>query len=147
MTNNTNQNLNGVDAKLNSSEQQTISRIVKALPEDTVSMAWRSSLNEQLLAVAAKQRKKQRMLWFIRPALGLSLATVLAVVVMFHPVDKQVPIQPDHSVESAILSDHHNSVLMNEVSSTGLNANEVNSEVNPDDPTDEMWSEPDAHGL
>ena len=73
------------DAKLNSAGQMAIRSMIQALPEEPVSMAWRSALNEQLLASAAKQRKKRRLLWFASPAAGLTLVTALAFVVMFQP--------------------------------------------------------------
>ena len=141
------QEVSQIDEKLSSVGQQAIKGMVKSLPEDTLSMAWRSSLNEKLLEAAAKKRKKQRLVWVLRPALGLSLACALAVVVMFQPLGhKSMPV-PDRGLESAIMSDHHNSVLLNEVSSAGLNANEVTSEVNPEDPDDGLWNDSDVQGL
>jgi len=135
------------DDKLDSIGQQAVRKIVQALPEDAPSMAWRSSLNERLMEVAAKKQKKKRIAWIVRPALGLSLATVLAVVVMFHPFARKPISTVDRGIESAIMSDHHDSVILNEVSSTGLNANEVTTDANPEDPDDGLWSDADAQSL
>ena len=136
------------DAKLNSSGQQAIREMVRALPEEPLSMAWRSSLNEQLLVVAAKQQKKKRIMWFARPAAGgLSLAMCFALVMLFHSSAPKPADVPSQSIESAILSDHHTSVLLGEVSNTGLNMNEVTSEANPSDPEDGQWTEADVESL
>ena len=136
-----------MDSKLESEGQLAISKMVQSLPDEPLSMAWRSSLNEKLLETAAKKRKKQRLAWVLRPALGLGLASVLAVVVMFQPHAPRTSPVADKSLESAILTDHHNSVLFNEVSSAGLNANEVTSEANPQEPEDGLWNDSDVQGL
>jgi len=135
------------DAKLNSTGQQAIRDMVRALPDESVSMTWRSSLNEQLLVLAAKQQKKRRILWFARPAAGLSLAMGLALVLMFMPSAHQTVKAPDRGIESAILSDHRSSALLNEVSSAGLNLTEVTTEANTSDPDDGQWSAADVESL
>ena len=136
-----------MDSRLDSAGQQTISKMVQSLPDDTLSMAWRSSLNERLMETAVKKRKKQRLAWVLRPALGLGLASVLAVVVMFQPRMHQTNPVADRGLETAILADHHNSVIFNEVSSAGLNANEVTTEANPQEPEDGLWNDSDVQGL
>jgi len=143
-----NANDKGVDeAKLNSAGQLTVRNLVRALPEDTVSMAWRSSLNEQLLTLAAKRQKKRRFMWFATPTLGISMVTALAFVIMIHPAPRHTVGLPDRGIESAILSDHHTSTLSNEVSTAGLNLNEATSDANESDPDDGVWSEADVESL
>ena len=117
------------------------------MPEDTLSMAWRSSLNEKLLQNSVEKKRKQRLAWVLRPAMGLGLACLLTVVVMFQPIGRHGVAIPDKGLEAAILSDHHNSVLQNEVSSAGLNANEVVSEANSEEPEDGIWNDADVQGL
>jgi hypothetical protein len=147
MVNKKSQNSGMNDEMLDSVGQQAVRKIVQALPEDSLSMAWRSSLNERLVVAVAQKQKKKRMAWIVRPALGLSLATVFALIVMFQPSWRRSMATPDRGIESAIMSDHHNSVLLNDVGNAGLNANEVTSEANPEDPDDDMWSDADAQSL
>lgn len=135
------------DAQLNSSGQVAVRNLVRALPEETVSMAWRSSLNEQLLTLAAKKQKKRRLLWFATPTLGVSLVTGLAFVLMFHPAPHHPINVQDRGIESAILNDHHSSTLSNEVSTAGLNLNESATDANESDPEDGVWSEADVESI
>src|SRR5690606_38106834 len=70
------------DAKLTSPGQEKIREIVSGLPVDSLSMAWRSSLNEQLRQTATVARKRRRFQLLMRPAVGLAAAGALAVVAM-----------------------------------------------------------------
>lgn len=135
------------DARLNSTGQQAVQKLIRSLPEDSLSMAWRSSLNEQLLTVASTQRKKRRFLWIVRPACGLSLACVFALVVMFQPRVHHSTTVPDRGIETAIMSDHHYSSVMNEVSGAGLSLNEITNDANTEDPDVDQWNESDVQGL
>lgn len=135
------------ESRLGSPGQLAIRGMVKSLPEETVSMTWRSSLNEQLLLVAAKRQKKRRLLWFATPALGVSMVTALAFVLMIHPAPNQTITLPDRGIESAILDDHHNSTLSNEVSTAGLNLNEATSYADEDDSKDGIGGGVDSESL
>jgi hypothetical protein len=135
------------DSQLNSASQMAVRNLVRALPEETVSMAWRSSLNEQLHTLAVKKQKKRRLLWFATPTVGISLVTALAFVLMFQPAPHHPISVPDRGIESAILSDHHSSTLSNEVSTAGLNFNEASSDANDADPEDGVWSEDDVESI
>ena len=59
-----------------------VSQTVRELPEDSVSLAWRSQLNERLFAEAGAKHHVARRSWVWRPALGLGLAGALARVVV-----------------------------------------------------------------
>lgn len=135
------------DAKLNSDAQLAIRRVVSSLPDEPVSMAWRSGLNEQLFTMAARQQRKKRILWFASPIAGVSLAMALALVMVFRPISHSPAGVPDRGVESAILSDHHASTLSNELSAAGLNLNEVTTDANDtDSPADDRTGD-DAESL
>ncbi|MDR3689144.1 MAG: hypothetical protein P4L46_07170 [Fimbriimonas sp.] len=139
--------MNSVDDMIESPEQHSVRKLVQALPEESLSLAWRSSLNEKLLETAAAKKRRNRLNWILRPALGLGLASVLAVIVLFHPSQAPKSSTPDRGIESAIVSDHRASVLLGEVSSAGLNVNEVASEANPQEPDDGLWTDSDVQGL
>ena len=135
------------DMKLTSPGQEIVRSIVKSLPEEPLSMAWRSSLNEQLLLIAAKQKRRKRLLWVASPIAGFSFAMALAFVVMFNPSRSIRNTSSVPGIESAIISDHHSSSITNEVSAAGLNLNEVNSDANQFDPQDGIWNESDVESL
>ena len=135
------------DSQLNTPPQLAIQSAVRLLPDEPLSMAWRSSLNEQLLLVAAKQRKKRRLFWVASPLAGVSLATAMAVIVLIHPTIHAPKVVPTQSLETAILSDHHKSALSNDVTSAGLNLNEVTSDANSSPPEDGVWTEADVESL
>ncbi len=132
---------------LNSVSQMAVRGVVQALPEEQVNMTWRSSLNEQLLLMAAQQRRKRRMWWYMSPVAGFSVAVGLAFFVLFQPSKISPSVIPDRGIESAIFSDHHNSVISNEVANAGLNDNEVANVANTQDPQDGVWSESDVESL
>lgn len=121
-----------MDERLDGAAQQAMRAVVKGLPEDTLSMTWRSSLNERLLAEAATQQKQKRVRWFLRPALGLGLACTLAVVTLFrissgpmsvsHPTGKQ-----EQTVEAALVNLHRQSTWASDVAGVGLSPVEANS--------------------
>jgi hypothetical protein len=135
------------EAQLNNAGQLAIRNLVRSLPEEPVSMAWRSSLNEQLLVMAAKKQKRRKLLWFATPTLGISMVTALAFVLMIHPTNRPAIVLPDRGIESAILSDHHSSTLSNEVSTAGLNLNEATAYADESDSDDSGLSQADNDGI
>lgn len=110
------------DAQLSSRSQVMMSSLVKKLPEDSPSMAWRSQLNEKIRAEAAKKAKAAKVRWFWSSSAGFGLATALAFVVLIPrgagPVS---PHDPSSSLESRLLSIHTESRALSSVSGTGVN--------------------------
>lgn len=74
-------NLNNLDEKLERTEEMR--GLVRSLPEETVSLQWRSELNERLLMEAA-QPKRSWFAWAWRPMAGLAAAAAITAVVMFN---------------------------------------------------------------
>lgn len=135
------------ESKLNSSGQQTIRNLVSSLPDEPLSMAWRSSLNEQVRLMAAKKQKRRRLFWVASPIAGLSLTGALAFIVMIQPFSHKPIAIPDRGLETAILKDHHNSTLGSEMTSAGLNLTEVTTDANESDPDEGVWNEADVQSL
>ena len=52
MKENRNIDMNDLDRKLSSPDQLWVSKAVSAMPEDDLSMAWRSQLNSKIVALA-----------------------------------------------------------------------------------------------
>jgi len=147
-------NYDPMDEKLESVSQQAMRSVVKGMPEDALSMAWRSSLNEKLLLEAATKQKRRRINWFLRPALGLGLACTLAVVMVFHGQGGAAKFRPaagSNGLEAALVNVHQQSTLASEVAGVGLSPVEMvaygpssRSELATPAPN---WSEADLDSL
>ena len=134
------------DRMLESDGQQQVRQLVSGLPEDTLSMAWRSSLNEKLMQNAKQNRRRQLLTWTLRPALGLGLAGIFAFVVMFRAstVSEPAPVHKTNQLEAALVHDHEQNLLMSDVAGVGLNP----IESRPTQSTEsDAWSEVDFESL
>jgi hypothetical protein len=127
------------DAMLDSSEQQFVRDAVKSLSEDSLSLSWRSALNERLLQESAARRKRERFLWFLKPAFGLGLAGALALVTVIglsvpRPSASSHGSMTSSRVEAAIVSDYRQSAAVTDIVGSGLNPLESTptSTDNPD---------------
>jgi len=118
-----------VDAKLESSASQLMGRLVQDLPEDVPSMAWRSQLNERLLAEANVKPRKSVWNWMLKPALGVSMATALALVVIVKFQPAEAPTAG--GLESELLAAHQAESRLANVTGVGLSVGEIDSYANP----------------
>lgn len=93
-----------LDAELNSAEQVRIANIVRSLPQDEMSLAWRSDLNSKLAASAAPPKPSlARLVW--RPVAGLAIASVLTfAIVVSRPQSSEIAVRTE--LESAIGGAH-----------------------------------------
>jgi hypothetical protein len=142
---------NDVDDKLNSGAQRMVARAVASLPEETVSMVWRSDLNEALRATAAKSKRRRFMFNFVSPIAGLGFACALALIVpmsLSHshrhivPVASQSDSAPISSsnLEADLIRVHQDDVRISDVTGAGLNPTEVVS-VPQSDATDDDYED------
>jgi len=97
-----------LDERLASAAQTEMRKVVKALPEDGLSLAWRSSLNERLMKTAVRQRRKQILGWIVKPAFGLAVAGALSVVLFTRQLAPQSSSFTSTSggIEASIVSAH-----------------------------------------
>lgn len=105
-----------LDACLSDESTKGVRRWVRSLPEDEPSLAWRSGLNERLLA----QRPAARRPWFLHPAWSVAAAGVLAVVFW---ATRMQPVQGTASgvsLEAALVSTHRDSVRASEIAGVGM---------------------------
>jgi len=146
-------NYDPMDEKLESASQQAMRAVVKGLPDDTLSMTWRSSLNEKLLAEVAAQPKRRRTVWFLRPALGLGLACTLAVVVIFRGTTGAPNAQSTagtEGLEAALVSVHRQATLDSEVAGVGVSPLEMvsyGSSASSPISAPPQWTEADLDSL
>lgn len=137
--------MNPIDEKLNSFSQAKIAEAVRSLPDEELSMAWRSGLNSRILEGAASQRKKRlRMNFLWKPAFGLSLACTLAVTVIFRSPAKT--IQAGDSIEIALLRHHQEAALPFDMASFGLSPIEATNSESTISSVKE-WTETDLESL
>jgi hypothetical protein len=116
-----------IDDALVGPGQEAVRAAVKALPDDTLSMSWRSALNEKLVAEAAARRRRARISWFIRPALGLGLAGTLAVLMLVRAPQPAAPrlSASGDALEAALVSTHRQSAFAWDVAGVGLSPIDV----------------------
>jgi hypothetical protein len=137
-----------LDQKLAAPSQTAVQKVIQALPEETVSMAWRSSLNEELLSVAKARRKSDVIrTWLMRPLAGLALAGALSAVVFLRtPHRAPVATTKAPAVEAALIAAHEEAASYGEVTGTGLSPVEVAYDTSRP-VTDIEWSELDVESL
>lgn len=100
--------------------------LMREIPQDQVSMAWRSQLNERLLSLGARQKAASRWMGIWRPVMGLGLAGALALVFVSQrvPTHAQTPRKPAN-LEAALLEIHADSVSYTQIAGAGLAPHEA----------------------
>lgn len=123
--------MSSIDEGLLSGSQQTVARLVHALPEEMPSMVWRSSLNEAVLKEAGRIKRRRRIVWFGSPVLGFGLACALAAVVMIRPMSTRTAGEDmvavtftGSSVEASLFDVHRDDVRALDLDGPGLAAAE-----------------------
>jgi hypothetical protein len=106
--------LRDLDARLEA--QDAVRHVVASLADDEPSLAWRSALNERLLGVAP--RPKRRAPWrLLAPASGLAAAAIVAtlawLVVTGGPTRTAAP---HDSLEAQLLQAHDHGAAMLDLS-------------------------------
>ena len=109
------------DTKLESPGQVQMSRLVGGLPEDSLSLAWRSQMNEKLMVAAKATQRKKRLGWVLKPAFGLACASALAVLVTFRTDPMPTSFHSTGALEAAIVQKHVDNVEYSDMVGAGLN--------------------------
>jgi hypothetical protein len=108
------------DSRLDTPSQDAMRKLVSNLPEESLSMAWRSSLNEKLLAEAAPARKRRGYLWFLRPVVAVAAG---AAMISLYMVQETAPPGPvaESSMERSLVQDHRQNLAILDIVGAGLN--------------------------
>jgi hypothetical protein len=121
-----------IDERLNTSQQATVAKAVALLPDEQVSMVWRSDLNQVLRAKSQANKKRKFFVNFLSPVAGLGVACALAVVVLISPPQTHQSITPasqptlsPSSLEASLVRFHQDDVRSADVAGTGLNPTEA----------------------
>lgn len=110
-----------LEAGLASQAQQSAAQMVGRLPEESVSLAWRSSLNEKLRAQQAKRQRRERVFWVLRPASALAVAaTVFGVYLGGNPRPVATVERPN--IEVYMVEAHRQTETVSLVSASGMGA-------------------------
>jgi len=134
-----------LDALLRTQTQQAIQKAVRSLPEENLSLAWRSSLNERLRAAKPEPRWKARLKGTWRPALGLALASCLAITLTLrNPISH--PVVANSSLEASLVATYDDTANSETVAGPGLAIHEVNDTTSNTDSSSD-WSESDLNSL
>jgi hypothetical protein len=130
------------ESKLNSDSQQKVAMLIKSLPEDNLSMAWRSSLNMKLMD-AQNAKKKQRFTKRIF-AWGSSLSAGVAATAYFILLANAPPVAPSNSrtesvaFASELVKTHQESIVLASVSGTGSSIHDTSLTEDSYSPVDEL---------
>jgi hypothetical protein len=135
---------NDLNEKLNSPAQSQLRKLVRDLPEDVPSMAWRSELNEKLRAMS-DQPVARRTPWWMRFGFAGAATTAVVALIVIGPWRAQSAV-PSGSLELAILLEHRDYAVLGEVSGTGLLPNEA-VRATESSPNSFQWSEEDLYSL
>lgn len=131
------------ESHLNSANQQRIASLVHSLPDEELSLSWRSQLNVKLIAsLEAKQRKKKTLKFFTWGT-SLSCGTAILAVVFMMPSKTPSIVAPvanndSHGFASELVQAHQESVVLASVSGLGSSNHETSISEDIFDPQDEL---------
>ncbi len=130
-------------------EELKVARVVKAIPEEVPSMAWRSALNERVLD-AAKRKQKRRLwarIWVPMASVGSAgaVATIALAVWFGGSTPTETPNGPT-SLEASMVAVHRENVHFADIAGPGLSeADAVPSKRT--DGGEVQWEEGDLEAL
>lgn len=134
-----------LDERLASAGQTQVRELVKGLADETPSMAWRSGLNEQILAMAAAKQKKRNLFgWVWKPAVGLALAGALAGVFLIRTQPETQPTAARPALEARLVMAHQDAVWSQDAAGAGLSPADARATEVQLEPT---WTEEDLSSL
>ena len=116
-----------LDRLLESESGTFVRNAVRSMPDDSVSMAWRSELNEKLSSHIRTQERKRRFAWIVSPALGLGLAGALAFAVLFKSpaISETRPTAKQSKLEESLVASFEDNLRYSDITGVGLSPDEV----------------------
>jgi hypothetical protein len=113
-----------LERKLSSASQIQTRDVVRTLPDEALSLSWRSELNERLRAEAGRKRKRNLAAWVWKPTAGVVLAGVVAVA-FFTRMPDMGPVSKAPAFERALVNTYVEGNASWVVAGDGVTANEV----------------------
>lgn len=111
-------------------------------PQEELDLDWRRDLNLQLAKESEKRRRRNRFMWTLRPAVGLALASAMAMVIWVRqPTVEAGPYKAP--LEQKVIAAHEEATALSD-----LQGATVASYHNPSAPKQrEEWTEVDLGAL
>lgn len=111
------------ESKLNSDNQQKVAMLVKSLPEEDLSMSWRSGLNVKLMAAqeakAKKRSAKKLFAWASSVSAGFAATAYFVLMANVAPVVSPTSQGDSVVFASELVKTHQESVVLASVSGIG----------------------------
>ena len=133
-----------LDALLHSDSQQAVRNAVRALPNDSLSLSWRSSLNEKLMQIRPVPKWKARLAVTWKPIAGLALAGCLAMMITLRV--STPPVHRSSNLEATLVSAYDEQANSDEIAGSGLAIHEVSDTTRKTDSSSD-WSESELTNL
>jgi hypothetical protein len=125
--------------------QVFIRDLVHKLPEESLSLSWRSSLNEKLIEANPVLKRRGQWLGVLRPALAFAIPIMLTVVLSMKTpiVSTSLEFKKADTLESALLETHKQvvaSIDAGGVDSADFGAEPVSMGISPtqEDPDEDL---------
>ena len=110
-----------LDELLNSPVQQTVGKTVRSLPQESVSLQWRSALNEKLRALQPMGEKVSILIIGFRALAGVGLASLVCLALYSKFAPQSIPRRASsQNVASALIAEHRDSVASSEIAGPGI---------------------------
>jgi hypothetical protein len=128
--------------KLDAGEGLKISSLVANLDDESPSLAWRSDLNETLRAESNRLQRRRRVVFWLRPAMGLAFAASLMGVVFLRSVAES---PSSNSLEAKLVSEFRAVAASSEVAGptavAGVELASSRGGSSDRSQEDEMWNQ------
>ena len=111
-----------LDELLNSPAQQAMRTTVQAIPQDGVSLQWRSTLNEKLHVLAPLRKRAALLAIGFRAIAGVGLASLVCIALYskFGAQPEARKVMKAQNVASALIAEHRDSVASSEIAGPGI---------------------------
>jgi hypothetical protein len=134
--------MNEKNQDLNSPEQLAIREVVKALPDETLSLAWRSELNTKIHAAIVRRKKLDLFGWIWKPAAGIAVASAFAVMFLAKAPLVAPVARSSGDLERALVNAHIETSVSWDVAEGGVTAGEAKE--NAGVPVPNEWEQEDV---
>ncbi|HEY3782464.1 MAG TPA: hypothetical protein VGL56_15385 [Fimbriimonadaceae bacterium] len=135
-----------LSAMLDSKQSQAMRNLMQSMPEETVSLQWRSALNERLLSLAPTKKKLSAAMVGLRALVGVALASAVCLVVFVKSDSGKkaaISVVDPSTFASALISEHRQSVVSSEIAGPGIVDGETEKTATQDSDNDD----PDTDSL
>jgi hypothetical protein len=138
-----------MDVRLDAPAQKAIRGVIQEMPEESLSLAWRSGLNERLLVESQKRQRRARLFWTLRPIAGLAFAGAIAAffVLRVAPLGGAEGTTSGESIEAQLLTAHVQSTQFADVAGTGVRPSEAAYAARTPSEDTFDWDEVDIESL